>query len=137
MWCLHNSCRHKVVRRHRSRRRRSATTRTATSPTTDRARCSPSQAESQVDSSPLDIPTYADVARAAERLSGVAHRTPVLTSQTLDTVTGAAVFFKCENLQRAGAFKFRGAYNAVSALSDAERKRGVITFSSGNHAQAL
>ena len=90
-----------------------------------------------MDSAPIDIPTYADVARAAERLAGVAHRTPVLTSRTLDALIGASVFFKCENLQRTGAFKFRGAYNAVAALSDVERQRGVITFSSGNHAQAL
>lgn len=85
----------------------------------------------------LDLPVYADVARAAERLAGVAHRTPVLTSRTLDARTGARIFFKCENLQRAGAFKFRGAYNAVAALAPEQRTRGVITFSSGNHAQAL
>ncbi|MCJ2022578.1 threo-3-hydroxy-L-aspartate ammonia-lyase [Methylobacterium sp. E-065] len=83
------------------------------------------------------LPTYADVARAAERIAGAAHRTPVLTSRTADAMTGATLFFKAENLQRAGAFKFRGAYNAISALSEAERARGVITFSSGNHAQAV
>ncbi|WP_342110312.1 threo-3-hydroxy-L-aspartate ammonia-lyase [Methylobacterium sp. SI9] len=83
------------------------------------------------------LPTYADVARAADRIAGVAHRTPVLTSRTADAMTGAKLFFKAENLQRAGAFKFRGAYNAISALSEAERARGVITFSSGNHAQAI
>jgi threonine dehydratase len=83
------------------------------------------------------LPTYADVARAAERIAGAAHRTPVLTSRTADAMTGAQLFFKAENLQRAGAFKFRGAYNAISALSEAERARGVITFSSGNHAQAV
>jgi threonine dehydratase len=83
------------------------------------------------------LPTYADVARAAERIAGAAHRTPVLTSRTADAMTGAKLFFKAENLQRAGAFKFRGAYNAISALSEAERARGVITFSSGNHAQAV
>ncbi|WP_267421938.1 threo-3-hydroxy-L-aspartate ammonia-lyase [Methylobacterium sp. GC_Met_2] len=83
------------------------------------------------------LPTYADVARAAERIAGAAHRTPVLTSRTADARTGAKLFFKAENLQRAGAFKFRGAYNAISALSEAERARGVITFSSGNHAQAV
>jgi len=83
------------------------------------------------------LPTYADVARAAERIAGAAHRTPVLTSRTADARTGAKLFFKAENLQRAGAFKFRGAYNAISALSEAERTRGVITFSSGNHAQAI
>ncbi|MCJ2067853.1 threo-3-hydroxy-L-aspartate ammonia-lyase [Methylobacterium sp. J-030] len=83
------------------------------------------------------LPTYADVARAAERLAGAAHRTPVLTSRTADAMTGAKLFFKAENLQRAGAFKFRGAYNAISALPEAARTRGVITFSSGNHAQAI
>jgi threonine dehydratase len=81
--------------------------------------------------------TYEDVARAAGRIAGVAHRTPVMTSRTADQATGARLFFKCENLQRAGAFKFRGAYNAVAALSEAERARGVVAFSSGNHAQAI
>jgi len=81
--------------------------------------------------------TFADSARAAETLRGVAHRTPVLTSRTADAIAGAQLFFKCENLQRVGAFKFRGAYNAVSRLTDDQRKRGVITFSSGNHAQAM
>jgi threonine dehydratase len=74
---------------------------------------------------------------AAERLHGVAHRTPVLTSRTLDEVAGCHVFLKCENFQRVGAFKFRGAYNAISRLSDAERAAGVITHSSGNHAQGI
>ena len=82
-------------------------------------------------------PTLATVRRAAERLQGVANRTPVLTSRTLDGRSGARVFLKCENLQRAGAFKFRGAYNAIAALTPAERGRGVLTFSSGNHAQAV
>ena len=81
--------------------------------------------------------TYADVEAAAERLRGVAHRTPVVTSRTFDGRVGASVFFKCENLQRAGAFKFRGAYNALASLSEAERARGVLTFSSGNHAGAV
>jgi threo-3-hydroxy-L-aspartate ammonia-lyase len=80
---------------------------------------------------------YADVAAAAERLAGHAHRTPALTSRTVDERTGARVFFKCENLQRIGAFKFRGAFNALSQLSAAERKRGVLAYSSGNHAQAV
>ena len=71
------------------------------------------------------------------RLTGVAHRTPVATSRTVNARTGAQLFFKCENLQRAGAFKFRGAYNALSRLSADERRRGVVTFSSGNHAQAI
>ena len=80
---------------------------------------------------------YADVAAAAERLAGHAHRTPVLTSHSVNERTGAQVFFKCENLQRIGAFKFRGAYNAMSRLSEEERRRGVLAYSSGNHAQAV
>src|SRR5256885_16025433 len=81
--------------------------------------------------------TYADVADAAERLAGHAHRTPVMSSHTVDERTGAAVFFKCENFQRRGAFKSRGAYNAMSRLAAGERKRGVLAYSSGNHAQAV
>ncbi len=69
--------------------------------------------------------------------AGVAHRTPVLTSRTLDAMLGAQVFLKAENLQRMGAFKFRGGYNAVNVLSEAQRERGVVAFSSGNHAQAV
>jgi len=80
---------------------------------------------------------YADVASAAERLAGHAHRTPVMTSHTVDERTAAQVFFKCENFQRMGAFKFRGAYNAMSRLSPEERGRGVLAYSSGNHAQAV
>ena len=80
--------------------------------------------------------SYADVEAAAQRLEGIAHRTPVLTSRTVNERTGARVFFKAENLQRMGAFKFRGAYNALSQLSAAQHKQGVIAFSSGNHAQA-
>jgi threonine dehydratase len=80
---------------------------------------------------------YADVAAAAERLAGHAHRTPVMTSRTVDERTGARVFFKCENFQRIGAFKFRGAYNAMSQLKPEERGRGVLAYSSGNHAQAV
>lgn len=83
-----------------------------------------------------ELPTWADVADAARRLDGVAHRTPVATSRTLDERLGARVFFKCESLQRMGAFKFRGAYNAISRLDEAARRRGVLTYSSGNHAQA-
>jgi threo-3-hydroxy-L-aspartate ammonia-lyase len=82
-------------------------------------------------------PTYTDVERAAARLSGHAHRTPVLRSRTADAQLGAGVFFKCENFQRAGAFKFRGAFNALSRFSDAQRRAGVVAFSSGNHAQAI
>jgi threo-3-hydroxy-L-aspartate ammonia-lyase len=78
-----------------------------------------------------------DVRRAAARLDGVAHRTPVVTSRTLDERTGATVRLKAENLQRIGAFKFRGAFNTVASLPEAERARGVVASSSGNHAQAL
>jgi len=74
---------------------------------------------------------------ARRRLDGVAHRTPVATSATLDQRVSAQVFLKCENLQRMGAFKFRGAYHFLSRLSEAERKRGVVAFSSGNHGQAV
>lgn len=79
---------------------------------------------------------WLEIQSAAERLYGVANPTPVMTSRTLDALTGNRVFLKCENFQRAGAFKFRGAYNALSQLSDAERKAGAVTYSSGNHAQA-
>ena len=81
--------------------------------------------------------TVDDVKAAAERLAGVAHRTPVLTSRTADRLSGYQVYFKCENFQRGGAFKFRGAYNALSQLSAAEREHGVVAFSSGNHAQGV
>jgi threonine dehydratase len=80
---------------------------------------------------------FDDVVRAHERIRGEAHRTPVLTSATVDAMTGARVFFKPENLQRMGAFKFRGAYNALSQLSADGKRRGVVAFSSGNHAQAV
>lgn len=83
------------------------------------------------------LPTIDDIERAARRIAHVAHRTPVATCDAVDALTGAHVFFKCENLQRAGAFKFRGAYNALSRLRPDERRRGVVTFSSGNHAQAI
>ena len=82
-------------------------------------------------------PTFEDVKAAAVRLEGHAHRTPVLTSATADALLGAHIFFKCENFQRMGAFKFRGAFNAMSMLNDAQRKAGVVCFSSGNHAQAV
>ena len=78
-----------------------------------------------------------DVRSAAERIKGVGHRTPVLTSKTLDQLAGRKLFFKCENFQKVGAFKFRGGWNAVSMLSDSEAERGVCTHSSGNHAQAV
>ena len=80
---------------------------------------------------------FDDILAAAGRLDGVAHRTPVLTSSTLDSMLGARVFMKAENLQRMGAFKFRGGYNSVNVLTDDERSRGVVAFSSGNHAQAV
>jgi threonine dehydratase len=85
----------------------------------------------------LRLPSFEDVLTASSRIAGKAHRTPVLTSRTADSATGAKLFFKAENLQRAGAFKFRGAYNAIAALEPDRRKRGVIAFSSGNHAQAI
>ncbi|NEP02173.1 MAG: threo-3-hydroxy-L-aspartate ammonia-lyase, partial [Symploca sp. SIO2E9] len=81
--------------------------------------------------------TYTDVEAAARRLAGVAHRTPVLTSRTVNQLTNARVFFKCENFQRTGSFKFRGAYNALAQLSPQQKQQGVLTFSSGNHAQAI
>ena len=81
--------------------------------------------------------SFADVEAAASRLHGVAHRTPVMTSRTADQRTGARLFFKCENLQRMGAFKFRGAYNALARFAPEQKARGAIAFSSGNHAQAI
>jgi threonine dehydratase len=84
-----------------------------------------------------DLPTYADVVAAAARLDGFAHRTPVLRSRFADALLGAEVAFKCENLQRSGAFKFRGAYSALSRFTEAQRRAGVVAFSSGNHAQAI
>ena len=83
------------------------------------------------------LPSFDDVAAAHERIRPHARRTPVLTSATIDSLTGARVHFKCENLQRMGAFKFRGAYNALSQLAPEARRRGVVAFSSGNHAQAV
>ncbi len=85
----------------------------------------------------LKLPTFADVEAAASRLEGLAHRTPVMTSRLVDERAGAQVFFKCENLQRIGAFKFRGATNALAMLPEAALAKGVITHSSGNHGQAL
>jgi threonine dehydratase len=96
---------------------------------------------SAVSSTELAIPSHEDlIARllaARERVAQVAHRTPVVTSRTLDERTGAQVFLKCENLQRMGAFKFRGAFNTIAQLPDEARKRGVVAYSSGNHAQAV
>jgi threonine dehydratase len=84
-----------------------------------------------------ELPTYADVEAAAARLKGVAHRTPAMTSATANRRTGASLVFKPENLQRMGAFKFRGGYNAIARLPAERKKAGVVTFSSGNHAQAI
>lgn len=85
----------------------------------------------------LQLPTYADVEAAAKRLEGFANRTPVNTSRTLNERLGAEVFFKCENFQRMGAFKFRGAFNALSKFTPEQRQGGVVAFSSGNHAQGI
>jgi threonine ammonia-lyase medium form len=89
------------------------------------------------DQAVLAPPTFDDVAEAAKRLNGVAHRTPVITSRTLDARTGGTVFLKAESFQRMGAFKFRGAYNRLVQLSPEERRRGVVAYSSGNHAQGV
>jgi threonine dehydratase len=85
----------------------------------------------------MKLPTYSDVLDAAERIRGIAHKTPVMTSRTANMMTGAELYFKCENFQRMGAFKFRGAYNSIAQFTEAQRKHGVITYSSGNHAQAI
>lgn len=85
----------------------------------------------------ITLPTYDDVLAAATRIKGFAHKTPVMQSSILNQALGAEIYFKCENLQRMGAFKFRGAFNALSMLDEAQRKRGVIAFSSGNHAQGI
>lgn len=85
----------------------------------------------------LTLPTFADVEAAAARIAGHAHKTPVFTSRTVNEALDAEVFFKCENLQRMGAFKFRGGFNALSRFDAGQRKAGVVAFSSGNHAQAI
>jgi threo-3-hydroxy-L-aspartate ammonia-lyase len=92
---------------------------------------------SSVDQLQDHLPTYEDVVSASLRIEGVAHRTPVLTSRITNEELGCELFFKCENFQRMGAFKFRGAYNALAQFSDDQRSRGVVAFSSGNHAQAI
>ena len=94
-------------------------------------------ATSPIAATPVALPTYADVEAAARRIDGQAHRTPVLSSRTVDELFGAQVFFKCENFQRMGAFKFRGAFNALSRFTPEQRRFGVVAFSSGNHAQAI
>jgi threonine dehydratase len=83
------------------------------------------------------LPTFDDVLAAAKRIEGYAHKTPVMQSSILNQALGAEVFFKCENLQRMGAFKFRGAFNSLALLDEAQREKGVITYSSGNHAQGI
>ncbi|MDH5630260.1 MAG: pyridoxal-phosphate dependent enzyme, partial [Gammaproteobacteria bacterium] len=80
---------------------------------------------------------YEKIQKAVKQIEGVAHRTPVVTCSTLNEKLGAEIFFKCENLQRVGAFKFRGAYNSMSQLDDVQKKAGVIAYSSGNHGQAI
>jgi threonine dehydratase len=95
---------------------------------------SPASTTTEAQSSPV---TYADIEAAAKRLTGVTHRTPVLTCRSINEITHSQVFFKCENFQRAGSFKLRGAYNALSQLSEEQRQHGVLTYSSGNHGQAL
>jgi threonine dehydratase len=87
--------------------------------------------------STLRLPTFDDVCAAAERIKGYAHRTPVITSRMVNKELDAEVFFKCESFQRMGAFKFRGAFNALSKFDDLQRRAGVVAFSSGNHAQAI
>src|SRR4051794_19226932 len=94
-------------------------------------------ADSNGDMTANTVPvTAADVRAAAAQIAGVAHRTPVITARTLNALVGAEVFLKCENLQRVGAFKFRGAYNAASRLSREQLSKGLAAYSSGNHAQA-
>lgn len=85
----------------------------------------------------MQLPTYDDVVAAAARIEGQAHHTPVLRSSTMDALLGAQVFFKCENFQRMGAFKFRGGFNALARFTPEQKKRGALAFSSGNHAQAI
>ncbi|MGF1491869.1 MAG: threo-3-hydroxy-L-aspartate ammonia-lyase [Microcoleaceae cyanobacterium] len=86
---------------------------------------------------PADPITFTEITQAAERLRGYAYRTPVMTSRTVNQLTQAEVFFKCENFQRTGSFKFRGAFNALSQLSEQQKHQGILTFSSGNHAQGI
>ncbi|UVK97649.1 threo-3-hydroxy-L-aspartate ammonia-lyase [Pseudomonas sp. B21-048] len=86
---------------------------------------------------PVILPTFNEVVAAANRLEGFAHKTPVLTSRTIDEEIGAQIFFKCENLQRTGSFKFRGAFNSLAKFDEQQRKAGVVAFSSGNHAQGI
>lgn len=84
-----------------------------------------------------NIPSIKDIQDAAERLAGIAHNTPIMTNNTIDKLSGCKLLFKCENFQKVGAFKFRGAYNAVASLSKEKLEKGVVTHSSGNHAAAL
>jgi threo-3-hydroxy-L-aspartate ammonia-lyase len=91
----------------------------------------------EIDRSQISTVTFTDLTAAAKRIEGLARRTPVMTSRSFDAMVGAQVFFKCENFQRMGAFKFRGAVNAIRALNADQRQRGIVAFSSGNHAQAV
>jgi len=109
----------------------------ASSRLTDPVESAPAFASSAAVAPASDPPIFADVEAARRRLAGIAHRTPVLTSRIADERTGAKLFFKAENLQRSGSFKFRGAYNAVACLSDEAKRRGVIAYSAGNHGQGL
>lgn len=104
---------------------------------TQHAAATPAQPQAHASSEGPRLPTFTDVLRAAERIAGTAHHTPVLTSRTADAMAGATLFFKCENLQRSGAFKFRGALNSIRALKEQGPVTGVLAFSSGNHAQAI
>jgi threonine dehydratase len=103
----------------------------------DHHRCQAVQIPTQENAAQMLPVTYDDVASAARMLAGRCHRTPVIASHTVDERCGARVLFKCENLQRAGAFKFRGAYNALMRLPAEQKRRGVVAYSSGNHAQAV
>ncbi len=85
----------------------------------------------------MELPSIKDIRDAARRIERHAHRTPVLRCGQLDDLAGRALFFKCENLQKVGAFKFRGGYNALSQFSPKLKKAGVVAYSSGNHAQAI
>ncbi len=86
---------------------------------------------------PVPPVSFEDILSASDLLSGTVNQTPIITSRTLDSISGATVFVKCENFQRTGAFKFRGAFNAMSRLRESDKERGVLTYSSGNHAQAI
>ncbi len=129
----------RVVERRRSRKARSGESfcRRVVPPGAARSAGGPRTGSITVTPMNRHAVELSDIRDAARRIAGVAHRTPVLTSATLDALCGRRIFLKCENLQRVGAFKFRGAWNSVARLDDAGAARGVVTHSSGNHAQAL